>query len=89
MNNNYYNQGYQPIPVQYKPISAWGYIGYQILYSIPIIGFIFLIVNALGASNVNVKNFARSYFCVLVLALIIFLVFGLVGGITFSTFGSN
>jgi len=89
MNNNYYNQGYQAIPVQYQPISAWGYIGYQLLYSIPVIGLIFLIVNALGASNINVRNFARSYFCIIVLVLIIFLVFGLVGGITFTTFGSN
>lgn len=32
------------IPNEYKPISAWGYFGYNILFSIPIIGFIFLIV---------------------------------------------
>ena len=89
MNNNYYNQGYPSIPPQYKPISAWGYIGYQILYSIPIIGFIFLIVNALGASNVNVKNFARSYFCIIMLVIIVFAILGLVGGVTFSGFGSN
>ncbi len=89
MNNNYYNQGYPSISPQYKPISAWGYIGYQILYSIPIIGFIFLIVNALGASNVNVKNFARSYFCIIMLVIIVFAILGLVGGVTFSGFSSN
>ena len=70
---NYY---FNPMSEEYRPISAWGYIGYQILYSIPIIGFIFLIVNAIGARNVNVRNFARSYFCVILLVLIIFLFFG-------------
>jgi len=77
---NYYNQ----VPIDYKPISAWGYIGYQILYSIPIIGFIFLIINALGATNINVRNFARSYFCILVLILLIAFFFGTIPFISFN-----
>ena len=32
------------IPDEYKPISMWGYFGYEILFSIPIIGFIFILV---------------------------------------------
>lgn len=78
MNNNI-------IPGEYKPISAWGYVGYQLLFAIPFIGFIFLLVFALGgSSNVNVKNFARSYFCILLLGLIIgavicIVAFGLMG----------
>ena len=59
------------IPDDYKPISMWGYFWYQILFSIPVIGTIILIFKAIGASNKNVRNFARSYFCVLVLVLII------------------
>ena len=34
------------IPPQYRPIKPWGYIGYMLLYSIPLVGFIMLIVNA-------------------------------------------
>ncbi len=77
MNNN--------IPSEYRPISAWGYVGYQLLFAIPIIGFIFLLVYALGGTtNINVRNFARSYFCIFLLSLIIgaviFIVaFGLMG----------
>ena len=41
------------IPNEYKPISAWGYFGYNILFSIPIIGFIFLIVFSFDSSNIN------------------------------------
>ena len=44
------------IPEEYRPISMWGYFGYEILFSIPIIGFICLIIMAIGAKNVNKKN---------------------------------
>lgn len=60
------------IPEEYKPISMWGYFGYQLLFSIPCVGFIVLCVFALGETkNINLKNFARSYFCVIILALLI------------------
>ena len=57
---------------EYKPISMWGYFGYEILFSIPIVGFILLLVFAFGGtSNKNLKNFARSYFCFFILAVIV------------------
>ena len=58
------------LPAAYKPLSAWAYFGYQLLFSIPLVGFVLLIVFACGGcSNINLKNFARSYFCGLVVAL--------------------
>lgn len=52
------------IPEEYKPISMWGYFGYELLFSIPCVGFILLLVFAFGGTkNINLKNFARSYFC--------------------------
>ena len=60
----------------------WGYFGYQILFAIPLIGFIFLLIYALGGtSNINLRNFARSYFCalIIVLVIIIFLAFSGLG----------
>lgn len=62
----------QLIPKEYEPISMWGYFGYQILFSIPVVGFICLIIFAIGAKNVNKKNFARSYFCYTIICLVIF-----------------
>ena len=60
------------IPEEYKPIGMWGYFGYQILFAIPLVGFILLIVFAFGGSkNRNLRNFARSYFCWLIILLII------------------
>ena len=58
------------VPSEYKPISMWGYFGYEILFSIPVIGFICLIIMSFAAGNKNVKNFARSYFCLFILGLI-------------------
>ena len=58
------------IPEEYKPISMWGYFGYEILFAIPIIGFILLLVFSFGGTrNKNLKNFARSYFCFLIIFL--------------------
>ena len=68
MNNN--------ITEEYRPISPWGYIGYQILFSIPIIGFICILIYAFGDSNknINLRNFAKSYiyvYLIIVLPLVI------------------
>lgn len=46
---------------EHKPISMWGYFGYEILLAISIVGFVLLIVFSLTARNRNLKNFARSY----------------------------
>ncbi len=60
------------IPEKYRPISMWGYFGLEILFSIPVVGTIILIVFALGGTkNINKRNFARSYFCFLVIMVII------------------
>lgn len=61
------------LPDEIRPISMWGYFGYQILFSIPLIGLILLIVFALGGTrNVNLRNYARSYFCILIISIAIF-----------------
>ncbi len=73
----YYQSGEVPpeaIPPQYKPLSPWAYLGYQILFTIPLVGLIALIIFALNNDNINRRNFARSYFCVLVIAIVIFVI---------------
>ncbi|MBR4866832.1 MAG: hypothetical protein IKU11_09095 [Clostridia bacterium] len=63
------------IPPEYKPLSPWAYFGYNLLFSIPLVGFICLLVFAFGGgNNVNLKNYARSFFCSLLLALILAIV---------------
>lgn len=74
----YQQAPYQQAPYQqfdprfdYTPITMWGYFGYQILFSIPIVGFICVLIFAFSAHNINLRNFARSYFCFLIIVLVI------------------
>lgn len=80
------------IPEEYKPISMWGYLGYEILFSLPIVGLVLLIVFSVGGTkNRNLKNFARSYFCfllivILLIILILFLFGVLAGGVSSAAY---
>lgn len=79
------------IPEKYKPISMWGYFGYELLFSIPCIGFILLCVFAFGGTqNVNLKNFARSYFCFIIIAVVFAVLISTIVGVgIFSTISKN
>ena len=59
------------LPAACRPLSPWSYFGLGILYALPLLGWIFLIVHAIGSANINRRNYARSYFCVYVLAIIL------------------
>lgn len=63
------------IPSKYRPLSPWKYFWLSILFSIPIVGFIFLLVFSFNGSNINRRNYARSYWCGLLIALIIILIY--------------
>ena len=65
------SSSYDHIPYEYRPISMWGYFGYTILFCIPILGLILALFWSFGAGNVNLKNFARSQFCVIIIIGII------------------
>lgn len=60
------------IPANYQPLSAWAYFGYQLLFSIPVIGLICLIIFAFNNDNINRKNFARAFLCINILSVIVF-----------------
>ena len=60
-------------PDEFKPISTWGYVGYTILFAIPILGFILLLVFAFSQKKINRRNFARSFLCCILIAIILFL----------------
>lgn len=64
------------IPEEYQPISMWGYFGYELLFSIPLVGFILLLVFSFGGTkNKNLKNFARSYFCFMIVIIVLSIIF--------------
>ena len=61
------------LPYEYKPISMWGYFGYEILFSIPFIGFILLLVFSFGGTkNINLRN----SIIIIIFIAIMFLLYG-------------
>ena len=56
---------------KYEPLGAWSYFGLTILYAIPVIGWIFLIIFTFSGGNINRRSFTRSYWCWLILLLIL------------------
>ncbi|MBR0463354.1 MAG: hypothetical protein IJJ23_03105 [Clostridia bacterium] len=59
-------------------IRPWGYVGYSILFCIPVIGWIWLIVMTFSKRR-NKRYYARSYWCRILLCLIISIVLALAG----------
>lgn len=61
---------------KYKPISPLGYIGYEILYALPVIGWLCVIIFSLAPKNQNVKNFARAQLIVVIFCICVGLIIG-------------
>ena len=54
---------------KYAPLSPWAYWGLTILFSIPVVGLVFLIIFSINGKNINRRNFARSYWITLIPAV--------------------
>ena len=74
----------EQLPEKFRPLSPWAYFGYGILFSIPLVGLICLIVFSFNDTNINRRNYARSYFIVLLIAVVLLVVLafaGVLGGL--------
>lgn len=76
--NSFEKNEIEKLDSKYRPIGAWGYFGYNILFSIPFIGFICLLIFCFSGSNINRRSYARSFFCA---ALLVLIVLGILIGI--------
>lgn len=65
------------LPEKYRPLGAWAYFGYGILFSLPVVGLICTIVFSFAGVNINRRSFARSYFCVWAIVLVIAIICGI------------
>lgn len=60
------------LPEEFKPVTVGAYIGYSILFSIPLVGFIMLLVTAFSSSNKkSLRNYARAMLIMYVVAFVI------------------
>ena len=64
---------------QYRLLSPWTYVGYGILFTLPVIGWILAIVFALNDDNLNRGNFARGYWCGVLVAVIVVVILSIAG----------
>ena len=65
-------------PSEYRPLGAWAYFGYSVLFSIPLIGLIFNLIFCFSDENINRRNYARSFWCAYLLVFIISVVLAIV-----------
>ena len=75
--------GYMGDP-KFRPLSSWGYVGYGILFSLPLVGFILAIVFACSNENINRRNYARSILIGMAIAVVIVLICVFCFGITLN-----
>lgn len=71
------------LPAEYRPLSPWAYFGLTLLFSVPIVGFVFLIIFSFKKTNINRRNYARSIWIPLFIGLAVvvtLLLLGVIGG---------
>lgn len=69
------------LPPEYKPVSVGQYVGYTILFGLPIIGIIMLFVTAFGSDNsIGLRNYAKSvlvFYAIGIVLTIVMLIFSM------------
>lgn len=66
------------IPPENEPLSAWSYFWLKVLFSVPIVGFVFLMIFTFHGGNLNRRSFARSYWCGLLVTVIVLSVMAII-----------
>ena len=61
-------------------ITPWGYIGYSLLFAIPIVGLICAIVFAFSSTYPCRKNYARSFLIGIIITIVVSIILTLVAG---------
>lgn len=87
--------GFAPInenmlPEDYKPVTVGQYVGYTFLFSLPIIGFIMVLVTAFGSDkSISLRNYAKSYLVWFVISIVLVFVMLFFIGMFAAIIGSS
>lgn len=85
--------GYAPInenmlPEEYKPVTVGQYIGYSILFGLPIIGIIMLFVTAFGSDkSKSLRNFAKANLVMFAIGIVLAIVWIVFAGAIIGELG--
>lgn len=60
----------QNVPDVNEPLSVGAYLGYELLFLIPCIGWIAMVICAFS-KNINLRNYARAHICVMIILLLV------------------
>ncbi len=71
----------EPAPERSKEISTAGYFWLMLLYSIPLIGFIAMLIFSFAAKNKNLRNFGRAHLVWIVVCLVLTIILVLTSAI--------
>lgn len=64
----------EDLPEEYKPLSPISYFGLQMLYSIPIVGLIFMIIFSISRGNIHRRNFTLAYWIPMIFIIALFII---------------
>ena len=67
----------QSISSKDRIVSVWEFVGYILLFCIPIVNIICAIIFACSNNNINRRNFARAYLIIIVIATVLYFVLGM------------
>lgn len=62
------------LPQSLRPLSVLDYVGYLILFSLPVVGTIMIIFYSIKAKNQNLKNFSRAILLLGVIAAVLYII---------------
>lgn len=66
------------LPVKYQPLSPIAYVGYVILFGLPLIGIICLFVFGFSDDNISRRNMARAYLIVYAVGIALGFLIGII-----------
>ena len=69
---------YNSDPERFRPLSPLAYIGYGLLFLIPVAGLVCAIIFARRSGNVNLRCYSRAYLIFLAAMIVILSVFSLI-----------
>ena len=59
------------LPKAYRPLSPWSYFWRSVLYSIPVIGWLFLLIHVFACKSRHGRSFARFHLLAVIVAAIV------------------
>ena len=59
------------LPKAYRPLSPWSYFWRSVLYSIPVIGWLILLIHVFACKSRHGRSFARFHLLTVIVAAIV------------------